>query len=524
MAIEFSLQSAAFIGISALISLIGWMNYRGLEYVIKNYRWVFVCLFLLPMSVVYDFFMYFRNWIVFKMNSAPKQHDKKVKDVQDQVKKWDSDGCRRQMCTARPGWMTISFRQGLYKKSSRKIKVNLVDILEIDSINQTVRVEPLVSMGQISAFLNPLGWTLPVLPELDDLTVGGLIMGVGIETSSHKHGLFQHCCVGYELVMADGSVVKCSATENKELFYSVPWSYGTLGFLVSAELKIIPAKTFVRMEYTPVYSQEDMVDTFERETMKKQNNQFVEGLVYSKNTAVIMTGNLTDEADFDKINPIGYFWKPWFFKHVEGFLKKGPDVEYIPIRHYYHRHTRSIFWELQDIIPFGNHPIFRYLFGWSVPPKISLLKLTQGETTKRMYEKYQIIQDMLVPMASLQEALNVFHEEIKMYPLWLCPFKLYNNPGMVHPKGDQDEMYVDIGAYGSPKAINFDAIPTTRRLEAYVTKVNGFQMLYADTYMTREEFRKMFDHSLYDKMRRKLSNCERAFPEVYDKINRKVRT
>lgn len=39
---------------------------------------------------------------------------------------------------------------------------------------------------------------------------GGLIMGVGIETSSHKHGLFQHCCVSYELVLADGSVVTCS--------------------------------------------------------------------------------------------------------------------------------------------------------------------------------------------------------------------------------------------------------------------------------------------------------------------------
>lgn len=35
-------------------------------------------------------------------------------------------------------------------------------------------------------------------------------MGTGIETSSHKHGLFQHICVSYELVMADGSVVKCS--------------------------------------------------------------------------------------------------------------------------------------------------------------------------------------------------------------------------------------------------------------------------------------------------------------------------
>lgn len=27
--------------------------------------------------------------------------------------------------------------------------------------------------------------------ELDDLTVGGLVMGTGIETSSHIYGLFQ---------------------------------------------------------------------------------------------------------------------------------------------------------------------------------------------------------------------------------------------------------------------------------------------------------------------------------------------
>jgi len=48
------------------------------------------------------------------------------------------------------------------------------------------------------------------------------------------------------------------------------------------------------------------------------------------------------------VNAIGRWYKPWFFKHVEGYLlrnKKG--VEYIPLRDYYHRHSRSIFWELQ---------------------------------------------------------------------------------------------------------------------------------------------------------------------------------
>jgi delta24-sterol reductase len=30
-----------------------------------------------------------------------------------------------------------------------------------------------------------------VVPELDDLTIGGLVMGGGIESTSHKYGLFQ---------------------------------------------------------------------------------------------------------------------------------------------------------------------------------------------------------------------------------------------------------------------------------------------------------------------------------------------
>jgi delta24-sterol reductase len=48
-------------------------------------------------------------------------------------------------------------------------------------------------------------------------------------------------------------------------------------------------------------------------------------------------------------------------------------------------------------------------------------------------------------------------------------------------------------------------------------------MLYADSYMTKEEFRQMFDHGLYDKMRDKL-NCKAAFPDVYDKVNRSARS
>lgn len=48
------------------------------------------------------------------------------------------------------------------------------------------------------------------------------------------------------------------------------------------------------------------------------------------------------------MNKIGRFYKPWFFKHVESFLitwKIGE--EYIPLKDYYFRHNKSLFWEIQ---------------------------------------------------------------------------------------------------------------------------------------------------------------------------------
>ena len=66
------------------------------------------------------------------------------------------------MCTARPGWQTISPQNMSYKSRMFPVQVNLVDILEIDADQRTVRCEPLVSMGQLTATLDTLGWTIPI--------------------------------------------------------------------------------------------------------------------------------------------------------------------------------------------------------------------------------------------------------------------------------------------------------------------------------------------------------------------------
>lgn len=43
-------------------------------------------------------------------------------------------------------------------------------------------------------------------------------MGVGIETSSHKFGLMQHVLESVELVLADGSLMKCSKVKTMWCF------------------------------------------------------------------------------------------------------------------------------------------------------------------------------------------------------------------------------------------------------------------------------------------------------------------
>lgn len=56
-----------------------------LEYILINYRWLFVIFFLMPVSVIYDTYFMLRNWWIFKMHSAPHSHAEKVKEVQRQV-------------------------------------------------------------------------------------------------------------------------------------------------------------------------------------------------------------------------------------------------------------------------------------------------------------------------------------------------------------------------------------------------------------------------------------------------------
>ena len=67
---------------------------------------------------------------------------------------------------------------------------------------------------------------------------------------------------------------------------------------------------------------------------------------------------------------------------------------------------------------------------------------------------------------------------LQIYPIWLCSFVLPSNPGMLQPANSNNNLFVDIGTYGTPNVDNFDPVETTRRVEQFVRSVNGWVLLF----------------------------------------------
>ena len=57
----------------------------------------------------------------------------------------------------------------------------------------------------------------------------------------------------------------------------------------------------MRLEYKSVSSLDEACRVFKEETLKEENNQFVEGLMFNLNRGVIMTANMVNSAEPGKV-------------------------------------------------------------------------------------------------------------------------------------------------------------------------------------------------------------------------------
>ncbi len=120
---------------------------------------------------------------------------------------------------------------------------------------------------------------------------------------------------------------------------------------------------------------------------------------------------------------------------------------------------------------------FRWLFGWMLPYNFGLLKLIRERYIPEEAVNTFVLQDFGLPLKKLKAGIEFFHDEVDIYPLWLCPAKAMDT-GPVQAIKDpaNDPIHVDIGIYGYCQKPDFNPKECLRRMEKYVRDNDGYQV------------------------------------------------
>lgn len=220
------------------------------------------------------------------------------------------------------------------------------------------------------------------------LTASGPIPLPPVTTHSHVCGLIHDTIVAWEVVVASGEVITATpGGEHSELFHALPFSHGSLGLIVGLTLRCVPSQPFVRLTYTPFTSRAKFIESYEAAIAPGPSTAFyAEAIIFSPEHAVLMQGHLAPSPTEDApLNDIGWWHKPWFYTRVREVLSGAePVTETVPTYSYLMRHDRSMCMTMETVMPFGNDAWFRYPLGWTLPPKMSLLKASHNTESARI--------------------------------------------------------------------------------------------------------------------------------------------
>ncbi len=101
-------------------------------------------------------------------------------------------------------------------------------------------------------YLNARGLSVEVMQSNDDFSVGGSI-SVNCHGWQFNRPPIDSTVESFRLMLADGKIVKCSRTENTELFSLVLGGYGLFGIILDVDLHVVPNERY-RLETLAVAS------------------------------------------------------------------------------------------------------------------------------------------------------------------------------------------------------------------------------------------------------------------------------
>ena len=426
-------------------------------------------------------------------------------------------------------------------------------ILNVDRLSKTVTCEPGVTMEQLVDELLPYNLVPAVVPEFKSLTVGGVLAGAGLESSSFRYGQFGDLLIEATYILSDSRIITCSPTKDSDLFYGALGACGTFALLVSATLRVVNANAdcFVRCNYLQTNRPIESLSSLYCE-------DYIDAIVFSDYT-IIITGDRVDRLSLPKTGKIQTFskaWDPWYYEHVKT-VHRNTDLtvitEYVPLKDYLFRYDRGAFWmgryplnPLQDIVPhlprFIRNLVNFFPFGGY--NTISRTLLSPLFTTSSLFERLHaspisviadtlLIQDVYIPKSKSKQFLS-FVKSGKLFmqdggileAIWLCPIRSTQTPQKMSPhfynnsRNVEDSSFINFGLWThqhSWQSGTSQARSATKILEREIKRLGGRKMLYSLSYYSRREWSNIYDVQWYKAMKKKWdSDC--AWGDLYDKV------
>ena len=108
-------------------------------------------------------------------------------------------------------------------------------LLKFDPVSGLLRAEAGVSLLELNRVFLRRGWFVPVSPGTQFVTLGGMIASDVHGKNHHVDGCFGQHVSSIKLRVADGRIVECSETSERELFLATIGGMGLTGHILEAE-------------------------------------------------------------------------------------------------------------------------------------------------------------------------------------------------------------------------------------------------------------------------------------------------
>lgn len=440
----------------------------------------------------------------------------------------------------------------------------LSNVLSVDRATRTALVEPNVPMDRLVEATLPHGLVPPVVMEFPGITAGGGFAGTAGESSSFRHGFFDETINHVEMVLGNGEVVKASREERADLFRGAAGAVGSLGVTTLMELKLVEARKWVRTTYHRTSSVAEAVARVRAETQDPAND-YVDGILFSKDHGVVVTGRMTDDKPAEcKPQTFSGAWDPWFYLHAKDCTKGLPSrasltatsedaaaaededadavvqrssfTEYVPLAEYLFRYDRAGFWvgaqgwTYFKLVPFNRWT--RWFLDDFIHTRMMYRALHASGESARF-----VVQDLGLPYEKAEEFVDYTADKFDIWPLWLCPLKPAPQPTF-HPvtgssssessssaaaasEGEQATQLsapmLNIGLWGWGPTSFDEFVDKNRALEDKLTSLGGRKWLYAHAYYPETDFWSLYGgRGWYDALREKYHAT--TLPSVYDKV------